>query len=274
MSKDLKETQNVVIGLIAAVIEGLILQPTIYWKTAKAKGLPFTINPRIIYRGTGASIYNECQMMGLQFGITAYFQRILSLSSSSSSSSYDGLRLSRTNSSMIAPVLGGGLTAFFACPVELIMIQQQLNGGSFFFTPYRIARFYGIFGGGLMRGLTANILRDSIYVSGMLGLTPLIQGYFLKAHHDMSLAQASFYASMIGGFISAIPSHPFDMIKTCMQGDLDKKVYKGFVHTCRVLWLQGKVGRFYHGGLWRTINVLGTVYVANECRNRLPDFLF
>jgi hypothetical protein len=271
MSKDLKETQNVVIGVIAAVIEGVILQPTIYWKTAKAQGLPFTVNPRIIYRGTGASIYNECQMMGLQFGITGYFQRSFALTSSLSPSTSD--RKLRTDN-FFAAVLGGGFTAFFASPVELIMIQQQLNGGSFFITPYRIARFHGLFGGGMMRGLTANILRDSIYVSGMLGLTPIIQEYFMKTYHDMSLAQASFYASMIGGTISAIPSHPFDMIKTCMQGDLDKKVYNGFIHTCRTLWKQGGIRRFYHGTLWRTINVLGTVYVANECRNRLPELLF
>ena len=153
------------------------------------------------------------------------------------------------------------------------MIQQQLYGGSLPSVASRIIRNHGIFQDGMMRGLMANILRDSVYVSGMLGLTPIIQD-FIVSKYDVSRAHASFYASMIGGTIAAIPSHPFDVIKTCMQGDLSKKTYTSFTATARYLWSQGGLRGLYKGGFWRTINVLGTVYVANECRNVLPALLF
>lgn len=38
------------LACVAALIEGLILQPTVYWKTAKAQRLPFTLDPRLLYR--------------------------------------------------------------------------------------------------------------------------------------------------------------------------------------------------------------------------------
>jgi hypothetical protein len=56
MSNNLTEFQNFQIGVVAAFIEGVILQPTLYWKNAKAQKLPFSMNPTIIYRGTSASI--------------------------------------------------------------------------------------------------------------------------------------------------------------------------------------------------------------------------
>ena len=64
MSTALSEVQNMQLGVLAAFIEGVILQPTLYWKNAKALSLPFTLNPKLIYRGTAASIFNEMQMMG------------------------------------------------------------------------------------------------------------------------------------------------------------------------------------------------------------------
>lgn len=260
--KVLSETQNVTIGVIAAFIEGVLLQPTLYWKNARAQKLPFTLNPKIIYRGTAASIFNECQMMGLQFGITGFFQKVFK----------SGDSMTQTQI-FTSAVLGGTLTAFFSSPVELVMIQQQRFGGSFIAAPARIAKQFGVFQNGLLRGLMGNIGRDSIYVVGMLGVTPIIQDYLLK-NHDMSIEKASFSASMLGGLVSAVPSHPFDIIKTCMQGDLEKQQYKTFSQTARELWAQGGLRRFFNGCAWRTVNVLGTVYIANECRNRMPSLLF
>ena len=75
---DLTETQNIVMGTIAALIESIILQPTLYWKNARAQSLPFTLNPRLLFRGTGASVFNECQMMAVQFSSSSLIQRCLS----------------------------------------------------------------------------------------------------------------------------------------------------------------------------------------------------
>ncbi len=204
-------------------------------------------------------------MMGFQFGFSSYFHQLFKCQKF--------LTNSPELSAIIAAALGGGFTAVFASPIELIMIQQQLHGGSLVSVVSNIARTYGFNQHGILRGLVANIYRDSVYVSGMLGITPIIQNALLD-EFDLSRAHASFYASMIGGMIAAIPSHPFDVIKTCMQGDLEKKKYSSFSNTASLIWSQFQLRGLYKGCMWRTINVLGTVYVANECRNILPNVLF
>ena len=52
----------------------------------------------------------------------------------------------------------------------------------------------------------------------------------------MNRREASFYASMVGGVLAAVPSHPFDIIKTCQQGDMDQRLYSSAWRTARVLY--------------------------------------
>jgi len=251
------------LGTIAAFIEGIILQPTAYWKNAKAQNLPFTLDPRLLYRGTAAAIFNECQMMGLQFGFTGFFQKMFQKDSTR--------KLTRTQEFASAGI-GGVCAAFFASPVELIMIQQQKYGGSFFNTPMRIVKNHGLLSAGMMRGVLATAGRDCMYTCGMLGVTPIMQEYLLT-NHNMSLSAASFYASMIGGVVAAVPSHPFDCIKTCMQGDAQRVKYDTFVRTARTLYQEAGVRRLFNGVMWRTVNITMTVYIANECINALSPYI-
>lgn len=252
MSKNLTEGENVVIGVLAAFIEGVILQPTLYWKNAKAQNIPFTINPRVIYRGTAASLYNEMQMMGLQFGLTGLYQRF---------------NLGEYG----AALFGGATAAIFASPVELVMIQQQNFGGNIYHTSQRVITTYGV--RGIFRGLLPAMLRDALYVSGFLGITPLTQNYLMN-HHDMSVLESGFWASMLGGVAAAVPSHPFDLVKTCMQGDMKKDTYKTMNQSFNVLWKQGRIRRLFSGCFWRSFNIIATVYIANECRVRFPPLIF
>ena len=264
MSAELTETQNTILGTIAAFIEAVLLQPTLYWKNANAMKLPFTLSPKIIYRGTAASIFNEMQMMGLQFGITGFFQKLF---------------ISEQNQKMtvgqtfISAILGGMIAANAASPVELIMVQQQRHGGTFWNTPARIFREHGLGLNGIMRGVVPTMLRDSIYVSGMLGVTPLIQAYLMEKH-SYSQASASFFGSIAGGVFGAVVSQPVDVVKTCMQGDIERVKYKHFLEAVRQVWSEGGLNRIFNGCMWRTINIVGTVYVANECKNRFPPYLF
>ena len=41
-----------------------------------AQGLPFTLSPRILYRGLGAALTNEMGQMGLQFGVTGFLKKL------------------------------------------------------------------------------------------------------------------------------------------------------------------------------------------------------
>mmetsp|Transcript_54644 Transcript_54644/g.153741 ORF Transcript_54644/g.153741 Transcript_54644/m.153741 type:complete len:269 (+) Transcript_54644:44-850(+) len=264
MSQDLTEVQNVQLGVVTAVIEGLLLQPTMYWKNARQQKLPFTVDPRIIYRGTGAAICNEMGQLGLQFGLTGYFQKLFTGDTGKAMTPYQ---------EFMSATLGGGVAAVYAAPVELVMIQQQRIGGTLWGTPLRVAREHGLLSGGLGRGLLMAIGRDSIYVSGLLGVAPICTDYFMR-ERGMSQMTAGLWASLIGGVSAAVFSHPMDVIKTCMQGDLGRATYGGTADTAAKLWRQGGAKRMFDGCFWRTVNITATVFIANECRMRLPRHLF
>mmetsp|Transcript_35222 Transcript_35222/g.77494 ORF Transcript_35222/g.77494 Transcript_35222/m.77494 type:complete len:166 (+) Transcript_35222:51-548(+) len=150
MTSHLTDGENLVVGSTAALAEGLLLQPTLYWKNARQQGLPFTLRPSLLYRGTGAAICNEVGQMGLQFSVTG---RLKSVSSSSGG--------------QLAAAAGGGVvTAAFATPVELVMIQQQRFGSSILSTLVRLFKEHGMFGSGLMRGLGPAVARvRSVHIS-------------------------------------------------------------------------------------------------------------
>mmetsp|Transcript_21848 Transcript_21848/g.36559 ORF Transcript_21848/g.36559 Transcript_21848/m.36559 type:complete len:272 (+) Transcript_21848:100-915(+) len=264
MSAVLTDGQNLMLGTIAAFIEAVILQPTLYWKNARAQQLPFTLNVQKIYRGTGAAILSECQQMGLQFLFTGMSKKYLIRNSTNDQNA--------KATEFVAAGLGGIMASFLACPTELVMIQQQKFGGSFVSTSATVLNKYGFLHRGMMRGLPAAMGRDAIYVTGMLAVTPVLQTH-LERDFGLSPPLAGIYASMIGGIVAAVPSHPFDVVKTCMQGDLAGEQYKSMAHTCRTLWQAGGLRRLFYGCMWRTVNITATVYIANECRYHLSPIL-
>ena len=126
--------------------------------------------------------------MGLQFGTTGYFQQIFREGS--------GKKLSRS-SEIAAAALGGLIPTLVTCPVELLMIQQQRLGGSFVSAVTRVAKDHGLLHKGLMRGMWGTIGRDTIYVVGLLGVTPVIQEHLMEKY-EISNMKAGLYASLIG----------------------------------------------------------------------------
>ncbi len=266
MSLELSAYENFGLGVYAAVIEGLLLQPTVYWKNARAWKLPFTLNLRVIYRGTVASLCNEMNMLGMQFGLTAFFQKTF-ISGASANKVAVG-----ANHQLYSACCGGIVSSLFTSPFELLMIQQQRESGSIVGTFKNVVKQYGYLNKGLFRGLAPSVCRDSIFVAGLLGVPPVVHDQ-LTSMYNFSNSQASVLASMIGGFIAAIPSHPFDIAKTCMAGYLRGLVYTNLSNTMRLLYSDAGFSRLFHGGVWRTINIVGTVYIVNEIRIRFPKYL-
>jgi hypothetical protein len=252
MSGEFTERENLMIGSSAATIECLCLQPTLYAKNAMALGWPLTLNPMVLYRGIGASLANEVGQMSLQFLFAGALKARLG-----------------SEREMLAAAAGGAIVAVVASPLELLMIQQQSYGGGLVGTVRGIVRDHGLAASGLYRGLIPCIARDSIYVGGMLGVTPVVQRQLLDST-SLSTAQASLAASAVGGIFGGVVSHPFDVVKTCMQGDLERASYGSMLGTARTLLAQGGLRRLFSGVFFRTVNITGTVYIANECCARLP----
>ena len=271
MSTDLTEAENSLLGGGVAVISVLTLQPTIYAKNARQQGLPLTLNPRLLYRGVGPNFANEAAQLSLQFGATGALKRLMP---------------SNAAGEVAAACGAGALVAIIASPLELLMIQQQLHGASILATPLHVLRDHGV-RTLLGRGLGLSMLRDAFSVGGMLGCAPVAQrwlsGWLAPSADDSQRgatvssmghdALASVLASAIGGMMGALLSHPFDVAKTCMQGDLGRERYGGSMATWRVLLSEGGVSRLLSGVGFRTANIVGTVFIANECLTRLPPYL-
>ncbi|KAL1520255.1 hypothetical protein AB1Y20_023725 [Prymnesium parvum] len=258
----LNDAENAALGASVAVLEGVLLQPTLYWKNAMQQALPFTIDPRKLYRGLFASLLNEAGQMSIQFGITGGVKRRVRS---------DGASEPRWLS-LAAASAGGMAAALFASPVELVMIQQQRSGESAHTTLRAVTHAHGVGARGLCRGLGPAVLRDAVYVGGMLGLTPLVQA-MLAERYEASAGVAGFWASVVGGVAGGVLSHPFDVVKTCMQGDLGCARYGSFTATTARLLAEGGFARLLHGVTWRTINITATVYIANECCCKLPPYI-
>jgi hypothetical protein len=58
-----------------------------------------------------------------------------------------------------------------------------------------------------------------------------------------------------------------------MKGDIERVTYGGFLDTVKQR-VGGGVSVFFGGVFWRTVNITGTIYLANEARVRLGPIMF
>mmetsp|Transcript_90650 Transcript_90650/g.255962 ORF Transcript_90650/g.255962 Transcript_90650/m.255962 type:complete len:267 (-) Transcript_90650:182-982(-) len=260
--QNLSEGENMLLGGSAAFVEAIILQPTIYWKNAAQQGLPFTLDPKVVYRGLGAALSNEMGQMALQFGTTGCIKRLVA--------GEQNAELSR-GKEFLSALLGGAVAAPYAQLAEVTMIQQQRHGGTLFGTALRIFRERGI-PGGLFRGLISLTGRDAIYVGGLLGITPILQDTLVERYR-MNQSLAGLTASCAGGLFAGVITTPMDAISTCMKGDLERKQYGGFIDTLQQR-AAGGVKHLFGGVFWRSVNIIGTIAIANECRVRFAPLMF
>jgi len=122
---------------------------------------------------------------------------------------------------------------------------------------------------GLLRGVSATMFRDALYVGGLLGTTPLLQAY-LQKERGMNPHAAEAVSSIGSGLFVGVATVPFDAVSTVMKGDLSQKT--GFLELLRARYAGGhKI--FFAGGLWRAINIAGTIFIANAARVRIEPYI-
>ena len=254
--------ENALVGIAAGVIEVTLLQPILYWKNAAQQSLPFTLNPRLLYRGLITSIGNMAVLTGLQFPLAGACAKLIT----------GGTAREMSGMETIGAAFAGGSLSGFACgPMELVMIQQQRFGGSLFMTPLRIVKDFGFFS--MFRGLLPSCGREGLYTAGVLGMCPV----FTKAIEERKLASgnASKLLAAIGaGIIAATLSHPLDTVKSCVQGDLEQTNYKSQADTITKLLKEGGISRFFTGWAYRTGRMILAVGIMNECKIQISPLLF
>ena len=161
----------------------------------------------------------------------------------------------------LASALGAGvLTSFLIGPVDLITIQQQKLRASPFRTIHHLVKTYGTIS--LFRGIGPTMLREAMYTSGYLGLSPVITHHLMQKNATNSEYKypqfgrnpllARMTGASIAGTLAAVITNPADCIKTCVQSDMTGEMYPNARATLYKMY-KGEI----EGGLSRTWNGLG-----------------
>eukprot|EP00494_Astrolonche_serrata_P031503 UN31772 len=211
--QQLSDVENCTLGLAAGFIAKSINYPLLYWKNSCQQGLPFTANPRFIYRGISMAMVNLGGTTALQFGLAGFFQKLIV--------GQEKRKLSM-GEEITAAFSGGFVSGIPCCLWEMTMIQQQRFGGTIIGTPLRIVKDYGVLS--LFRGVVATCGRESFFTMGMLGICPVLTELLVE-QHDMSKPAALALGSLSGAIMAACLTHPLDTIKHVCRVILVKKIY-------------------------------------------------
>jgi len=258
----LSSNQTTMLGVLAGAIEVTILQPILYCKNTVQQGLKITIDPRVMYRGLSVSILNMGVATGLQFPITALVTKSLT----------GGIQRRLSNNELLFSSFAGGfLSGIVGGPLELVLIQQQRFGGNIIGTPLGLIKEFGV--GILTRGMFLCSIREGLFCVGYLGITPILSRQFHEKY-AVSENKSKVYASVIAGLIAAPLSHPFDTMKTGMQGDVQRKKYGTMIQTYNQMMSEGGFSRFFKGLFFRTTRMIMGIYIINDCKLRLAPKLF
>lgn len=263
MSSKLSELQNATVGMIVGCIEVLILQPFNYAKNMTQQKQPISLNPMIMYRGVGANCVNMGSCTMIQFAVGGKLKSMIL--------SGDDRRLS-FGEEMMCGLGGGFISAFVGSPLELIMIQQQRKGLSTVKTMQSIATPSNI-----LRGFTGTAFREALWTCGYLSIPPVVRRNLMENYPDTfdSNEKARIPAALLGGLFACYLTHPFDTIKTCMQGDIERATYKNMVDTAGVIWRNnGGIYGFYRGATFRYGRMVCAVFIMDTLKDLVSKALY
>jgi hypothetical protein len=263
MSTKLNELENATVGMTVGVIEVMCLQPFNYAKNMIQQGMPLSADPRKLYRGVGANCINMGSCTMIQFAIGGSFKKAIK--------GEDSSRQLKAYEEMGCGIGAGVISALVGSPLELVMIQQQRKGGGSIATVKTIATPANI-----GRGYVGAAVREGLWTCGYLSIPPIVRTNLMKSFPDTfdSEAKARVPASLLGGLFACYLTHPFDTIKTCMQGDIEREKFKGFTHTAKSVYAESGFTGFYRGATFRYGRMVIAVGMMDFLQSKIGPFLY
>lgn len=261
MSAQLNEFQNATVGMAVGVIEVLCLQPLNYCKNMVQQGQPLSADPRKLYRGVGANAVNMGSCTMIQFAVGgALKQRLLGGTS----------RQLAPHEEMGAGIAAGVTSALVGSPLELVMIQQQRKGGGTAATVRRVAT-----PNSAMRGFVGAAVREGLWTCGYLSIPPIVRRQLRERYPERfdSDAKARVPAALLGGLFACYLTQPFDTVKTCMQGDIERKTFGTFTETAKKIGEEG-ITAFYRGATFRYGRMVCAVFMMDTLQGMVGPLLY
>lgn len=263
MSQQLNELQNATVGMTVGVIEVLLLQPFNYAKNMTQQKQPISLNPITMYRGVGANCVNMGSCTMIQFAVGGRLKSMVT--------GGDKTQKLTVLQEMGTGIGAGTVSAIVGSPLELIMIQQQRKGGSTLSTMKNIATADNI-----MRGFTGAAVREALWTCGYLSIPPIVRGHLMENYPDTftTPTEARVPASLLGGLFACYLTHPFDTVKTCMQGDIERKTYGTFTQTAGKIWGESNLPGFYRGATFRYGRMVCAVFIMDTLKEMVGPLLY
>jgi hypothetical protein len=243
--------QSMLLGSISGISETILQMPLITYKICRQNNRKL---PKYIlgwYRGT----FIQCVSIAPITSFQVTFNSMLN-------NEFNKLNKLNNQNKIFISGFSGLLSAFIYTPVDFITIQQQKCKESFrnIITNNIKNKPILIF----WRGLIPCIIRESIYVSGFLGLNTLISNQIKKKIHINNYI-SNIYSSLLTGVIVSVITHPFDTIKTIIQTDLNNK---GFGNIAHILVKNKGLKGLYKGIIPRSLRTCGAFYIYLLIENK------
>jgi len=264
MSRELNEQQNATVGMMVGMIEVLVLQPFNYAKNMVQQQRQISMNPTIMYRGVASNCINMGSCTMIQFAVGGKVKNVVSNGS--------GLHQFSLKEEMGCGIVAGSVSALVGSPLELIMIQQQRKGGA---VPTRLGEILQN-PMNITRGLLGTTVREALWTCGYLSIPPVVRRTLMDSYPTTfdTNDKARIPASLLGGLFACYLTQPFDTIKTCMQGDIERNEYGNFFQTTKKIVSESGLSGFYRGATFRYGRMVCAVFILDLLREKIGRLMF
>lgn len=262
MSTQLNELQNATVGMSVGVVEVLILQPLNYCKNMVQQGQPLTMNPAKLYRGVGANCVNMGSCTMIQFAVGGSLKSWVSGAENKKLSNWEEMSCG----------LGAGMvSALVGSPLELIMIQQQRKGLNTVETLKAVASPSNI-----SRGFAGTAVREALWCCGYLSIPPIVRGHLMENYPETfdTNDKARVPAALLGGLFACYLTQPFDTMKTCMQGDIERTKFGTMSKTAASIYKESSIPGFYRGATFRYGRMVCAVFIMDSLKEMIGPMLY
>jgi hypothetical protein len=218
-----------------------------------------------MYRGVGANCINMGSCTMIQFAVGGKLKNMMT----SGESVPRNLTLVEEMSCGIG---AGTISALVGSPLELVMIQQQRKGGSAAMIVKDILKNPG----NIYRGLTGMAIREALWTCGYLSIPPVVRRTLMENYPDTFTTndKARVPAALLGGLFACYLTQPFDTIKTCMQGDIEREVFGTLTQTGSKIYSDSGITGFYRGATFRYGRMVCAVFIMDYMKDYVGNFLY
>jgi Mitochondrial carrier protein len=223
-----------------------------------------SLSPAHWYRGVTANCVNMGSCTMIQFVVGGKLRQLVQ------NGSDRNLSLAEE---MGCGILAGSTSALVGSPLELIMIQQQRKGGS---TSSTISNIVTTNPANIGRGFMGMMIREALWTCGYLSIPPVVRRTLMEKYPDQfpDNNRARVPAALLGGLFACYLTQPFDTVKTCMQGDIERSLYGSFTETAKLLYQESGVPAFYRGATFRYGRMVCAVFIMDYMRETVGQVMY